>query len=131
MDGHEQNASPMDPVALAKLKELGGEQKPGEPDIVTSIIDLFLTETPKRLRDAQDAYKDENLPKLELSAHSIKGSCAILGLHAMIDVCQQIENASHNRLSAPVKPLLDQLEHMLSDAEPWLVKERDSEPSET
>jgi hypothetical protein len=62
----------MDPVALANLKELRGEQKPGEPDIVTSIIDLFLTETPKRLRDAQDAYKDENLPKLELSAHSIK-----------------------------------------------------------
>ena len=64
MDGHEQNASPMDPVALAKLKELGGEQKPGEPDIVTSIMDLFLTETPKRLRDSQDAYKDENLTQI-------------------------------------------------------------------
>jgi len=119
----------MDPVALAKLKELGGEQKPGEPDIVTSIMDLFLTPNVSVIR--KTLTRTRILPKLELSAHSIKGSYAILGLHAMIDVCQQIENASHNRRSTPVKPLLDQLEHMLSDAEPWLVKERDSEPSET
>ena len=127
MDGHEQNTTgPLDPVVLARLRQLRDVQKPGAPDIVARIVDLFLEETPRRLRDAHDAFRDKDLPKLELSAHSIKGSCAVLGLHAMTDVCQQIETASHNRIPAKINALLDQLEQMLSAAQPWLIKERDS-----
>lgn len=131
-NGHKQNTTdPLDPVALERLKQLRGVQKQEEPNILARLIDLFLDETPKRLHDAQDAYRDENLPELELLAHSMRGSCAILGLSAMVDICQEIETAAHNRVSSiPVKPHLDQLGQMLSAAQPWLIKERDSEQPE-
>lgn len=127
MDGHEpeETASPLDPEAFSKLKQLRKTQKPGAPDIVVKIINLFLDETPKRLDDARNAIREESSSRLELAVHSIKGSCAVLGLPDIADVCQQIEHASRSGQMEPVRHQLDHLEEMLADARYWLIKERD------
>jgi len=88
-------ASPIDKDVLEMLAEL---QAPGEPDLVSELVELFLRDTPERLRvletrpiDAADAVR---------AAHTVKGSAGNIGAVALQAQAAALEAAGHDGASA-------------------------------
>ncbi|RYX85275.1 PAS domain S-box protein [bacterium] len=63
-----------------------------DPELVSELVDLFLEETPEQLAELQKAVDDQNFYEIGQMAHKIKGSCATLGVKAMVESCRHIEN---------------------------------------
>ena len=71
---------PVDPEILQMLADL---QEPGEPDLLRELITLFLRDTPERLDTALRALAASDFDTAGRAAHSVKGSAANLGAHAL------------------------------------------------
>jgi PAS domain S-box-containing protein len=111
----------VDAEALARLREL---QEPGEPDFVTELIDHLLDEMPERLDRLAELVSAGDARGAERLAHSMKGSCANLGVVAMARACQAIElRASEGSLEG-VAELLEGLRREFARAVPVLSAER-------
>jgi HPt (histidine-containing phosphotransfer) domain-containing protein len=111
----------VDAEALARLREL---QEPGEPDFVTELIDHLLDEMPERLDRLAELVSAGDARGAERLAHSMKGSCANLGVMATARACHAIElRASEGSLEG-VAELLEGLRREFARAVPVLSAER-------
>jgi HPt (histidine-containing phosphotransfer) domain-containing protein len=79
-----------DQGALEGLMEY---QIEGNPDIISEFAQLFLAHAPARLGEVQYALKNKssNLPKLQVTAHSLKSVSQSLGLQRLHFLCATIE----------------------------------------
>ena len=66
----------LDPALLDSLRTLRFE---GEADPLAEIIDLFLRDTPERIREASEAAARRDAAVLRAAAHTLKGSANNLG----------------------------------------------------
>jgi len=66
----------LDPSLLDSLRTLRFE---GEPDPLAEVVDLFLRDTPQRIREASDAAGRRDASALRVAAHTLKGSANNLG----------------------------------------------------
>jgi signal transduction histidine kinase/CheY-like chemotaxis protein len=80
--------SVLDPVTLEGLRKLG--KSTGE-DILSKVAELFLEETPSRLKTLQDAAAQSDLKTVQHMAHSLKGSAGIIGASAFLKLCGELE----------------------------------------
>lgn len=94
----------LDPAALARLRELGGE------DLIAKMIDLFLENTPKRIQAALQGEKSGSWHEVERAAHSIKSSAANLGFEGLRGLALEIEGAAERRRGAAIAPMLRELQ---------------------
>ncbi len=99
--------SAIDPEALAGLREL---QEEGEPDILTELVQMFLTDAEPHLAALREAVSQRDAEGVVREAHVLKGSCANFGARPMSAICEQLQSAgrSGDLTDAPV--LLAQLE---------------------
>ena len=67
---------PVDPDVLEMLADL---QEPGEPDLLSELVTLFLRDTPERLDVLHRALDSRDFETAARAAHSLKGSAANLG----------------------------------------------------
>jgi CheY-like chemotaxis protein len=74
------------------LQELGDIDKEDESDFVAELLEIFLRETPGRIDEICRVAGTGDLHGLQSSAHQLKGACKQLGLIAMVDLCQKIED---------------------------------------
>ena len=81
---------PLDPTAIEKLRRL---QRPGEPDVVTELVDLFLSDAPSKLAALERAASEGSLAALKRTAHALKTSAGSLGAVRMAALCALIEGA--------------------------------------
>ncbi len=88
MDSH---ASPADhdSIDTSVLDEL--------PDILGELIDIFLDDTPVRLKSMQEAVLGGDAEGSEAAAHALKSSCAQLGALRLSELCRQVEMAGKAR----------------------------------
>ncbi len=84
MDGD----GPIDPKALAGLRAL---ESAGETGFLGQVIRTFLDSTPGRLTAVKEAAEKGEAKGLERSAHSLRGSCGVLGVRRMAALCQEVE----------------------------------------
>src|SRR5256885_6752737 len=82
------NGTIIDPAALAVLQQL---RRPDRPDPVAELIDLFLHETPQRLREMRIAITQYNADTLSLAAHSLRGCASSIGAVRMASLCEKLE----------------------------------------
>jgi HPt (histidine-containing phosphotransfer) domain-containing protein len=80
--------SVLDPSVLASLRQLS---LPGEPDVLTEVLTLFLSEVPPKMTRLRNACSSGNIEEMQRAAHSLKGSAGNIGAQGMFDVCRQLD----------------------------------------
>ena len=78
----------LDPAVVESLRKL---TPPGEPDVLTEILTVFLNEVPRRIDRLKAAWREGNAAEVQRAAHSLKGSSGNIGADALFDVCRQID----------------------------------------
>ena len=99
------NSSNLDPDALAMLREC-------DPDgtLLPELIELFRSETPRRLGALRAAFRAGQAAQLTQEAHALKSGCAQLGARQMADLCQRLEIQGRIGSMEAAGPLLDELD---------------------
>lgn len=95
----------LDPDALAMLREC-------DPDgtLLPELVELFQSETPRRLVALRAAFTAGDPSALTQEAHALKSGCAQLGARQMADLCQRLEIQGRIGSMQAAGPLLDELE---------------------
>ncbi len=90
------NQGIIDVEAIEKLKVL---QRPGRPDLLTALIELYLETSSESLQEIRTAIQNNNLALLVSAAHSLKSSSANLGASELSRLCLQLENMTELNLN--------------------------------
>lgn len=97
--------SPIDPAALANLKEIGG----GDASFVVELIAMFGEDSPPRLDAIAAALAAGSAAEVAKNAHSLKGTGANFGAERFRSLAQAIENAGKAGDLAGVPSQLEEL----------------------
>lgn len=100
----------LDPSALARLQEWGGEKLLGQ------MIRLFLENAPTRVEQIRGGLLRGDLAEAEKGAHSLKSSAANVGALRLRDVAAEMERAASGGASGDLTQLHPQLEDAFSQA---------------
>jgi signal transduction histidine kinase/DNA-binding response OmpR family regulator/HPt (histidine-containing phosphotransfer) domain-containing protein len=79
----------MDWSRLEQFKEFDDEQG----SMTREVIDLFIADTPTRVRDIQAAALAYDAPALHHAAHALKGAASNIGAAALTEACFVLEQA--------------------------------------
>jgi PAS domain S-box-containing protein len=101
------------------LDKLASFQRPGQPDMVSRLIDLFLGQAPTHLASLRAALDDARAEDLARAAHALKGASANLGATKLSAIAADLEIAGRQGDLVPAEQLLANLH------EEWLLVERD------
>jgi signal transduction histidine kinase/CheY-like chemotaxis protein/HPt (histidine-containing phosphotransfer) domain-containing protein len=102
----------LDPSALARLRET---QRPGQPDVVTAVIGLFvdrsgtLFDSLRRAAAANDAVVARRI------AHSLKSNCMHVGAYGLAALFKRAERAAGDSDLAAVARLADDIAPALTE----------------
>jgi CheY-like chemotaxis protein len=108
-----QGGDPLDRDRLEALRQLGPEDGWG---LLSAIVGAFLDEIPARLSALRAAVQSGGGGPLAQAAHQLKGSASNVGVPAVAQLCQELEDAGGSGAPPPVE-LLDRLETELRRAE--------------
>jgi HPt (histidine-containing phosphotransfer) domain-containing protein len=109
----------LDKSALVNLYNIGGK------DFLLRMIDNFLTNTPSRIRSAQEHLKRRDWKAVHLVAHSLKASAANMGTTQVRDLSERIEEMASMGLERDLEEALAAMDVLLLDALRLLQNERD------
>jgi len=93
----------VDPKVLESLRELGGDDDPG---LFMELIQIFLEDTPQRMRQIEEALAEDDATALGAAAHALKSSCANLGALKLSELFREIEFAGKESDIERAKPLV-------------------------
>ena len=106
-DGTLGNDTIIDPAAITVLQQL---RRPDKPDPVAELIDLFIRETPERLREMQIAATQYNPRALAAAAHSLRGCASSIGAVKLASLCEKLEETAERRALQASSRLLKEIE---------------------
>ncbi len=86
------------PVDDEVLEMLASLQEPGEPDLLTELVTLFLRDTPVRLGDLEQRPLDAMAAARV--AHAVKGSAGNLGATHLQELASTLEQAGRQGVAA-------------------------------
>ncbi len=81
-------AAVLEATQLDHLESLQDEE---QPEFVAELIDLFLTETPRRLSELHVSLATGDLPQAAKTAHTVKGASATFGGRELQARCAELE----------------------------------------
>jgi CheY-like chemotaxis protein len=84
----EPEATPLDADALQALRDL---QRPGRPDVLTRVIDLFAVDAPRLVAAMREAFASHDADALRQAAHTLKSTSANVGAASLSANCREIE----------------------------------------
>ena len=96
----------LDPAVINTLRQLTA---PGEPDVLTEVLKLFLDDVPSRIQRLRNAYAAGNIEEVHRAAHSLKGSAGNIGAQALFEVCKQLDGIGKSGSLQAAAPLVDAL----------------------
>jgi CheY-like chemotaxis protein/HPt (histidine-containing phosphotransfer) domain-containing protein len=102
--------SPIDRAVLDGIRSL---ESPGGQGLFERVLSLFLSDSPKMVKQIRTAAEKGDAESLRLAAHTLKSSSANVGATGLSDLCRTIEGMA--RGGDPLDagdPLLGQLEGM-------------------
>ena len=82
-----------DEKALDAIKAL---QRPGKPDILGKIINMYLDKTPELIADIEGGIAANDAARVKMAAHTLKSSSAYLGATTLADQCNKLETKAAN-----------------------------------
>jgi HPt (histidine-containing phosphotransfer) domain-containing protein len=96
----------LDPDVVGRLRQL---TPPGEPDVLTEILRLFLDDVPRRIETLRAATAAGDAIAVQRAAHSLKGSSGNIGARALYDVCRKLDDTAKAGNLVRLQPLVDAL----------------------
>ena len=115
----------VDPRVLAGFRELDGE---GGKNLLGSLIETFLDNTPLVLGEAQAALARQSASQLERAAHTLKGSCSNFGAERMQSACRRLEQAAHEGSLKQASEMIAAIEREFASVRTALESERTACP---
>jgi HPt (histidine-containing phosphotransfer) domain-containing protein len=100
----------IDPQALDRLREWGGEKLAGQ------MVRLFLKNTGGRMDQIRAGVAHGDLEKAERGAHSLKSSAANIGAEVLRTLATRLERAALDSNLEDARTLLPELEAAYADA---------------
>lgn len=82
-------ADALDPRTIQELERLQVEY--GNPEFVSQLVNMFLTNAPRRMAQIGDAIVRADASTLEHVAHTLKSNCAMLGASRLAAMCAELE----------------------------------------
>jgi two-component system sensor histidine kinase/response regulator len=92
------------------LHEIRSLQRPGQPDVLTEMINIYLHDSAKYFETIQRAVEENDSALLKRAAHSLRGSSGNIGARSLAARCQELENLANNNNLEQARPLLSLLE---------------------
>ncbi|MEI7729641.1 MAG: PAS domain S-box protein [Verrucomicrobiota bacterium] len=111
----------LDQAVLDKLRAL---RQPGETDPMAELIDLFLHDMPRHMKQMQAALANQDAKAMKLAAHSLKGSARNMGVLRLAQTCDLLEQQSREGNLANASQLLTQIQAEYAEAEQALLAEK-------
>jgi len=132
VSGAERRTEPVLQPAAARAPSLGSldEHILEELRVFTSAkfisesIDLFFKSAAKGLAALRDAHAGDDLVRLERGAHSLRGSCAIIGARRMMELAAELEDIARDRRSEGIADRIALLETEFVTTREALVREQ-------
>lgn len=95
---------PLDPLALTRLRRLGGDR------FLREMIELFLEHVPKRIEAACAGVRQGDLLAVERAGYSLNSSARNLGVTELRELAFEIERQAAQRNPDQVRALLHTFE---------------------
>jgi signal transduction histidine kinase/DNA-binding response OmpR family regulator len=111
----------IDPGALQALRNL---QRPGRPDVLTRVIDLFAVDAPRLLVAMRAAIGASDAEALRLASHTLKSTSANVGAGVLAEKCREIERLARVAETAAAMVPLEDATKELDRALAMLAMER-------
>jgi HPt (histidine-containing phosphotransfer) domain-containing protein len=92
------------------LQQLGKVLTNGKPELLTRVINLYLTESPKILHKLRQAARASDAPEIARSAHSLKSSSANVGAKVLSHYCEDIEASARRADTEAARTILAKIE---------------------
>jgi CheY-like chemotaxis protein len=100
---------------------------PGSSDFTRTLIDQFLRDAASQIELLKDAARRSDAPKLEATAHSLRGSSMTMGARRLGGLCAQVEgNAAGKPDGVAAEVLLAELDREFTRVRDALALERHS-----
>ena len=99
----------------AALDVIRGLQRPGQPDVLAMIVNLFCESAPRLIATMGNAAIQGDYPAAATAAHTLKSSAAHLGLHELYELCTAIEKGGTT--TEAIKRSIDRIQALYPDAE--------------
>ncbi|ACF13075.1 multi-sensor hybrid histidine kinase [Chloroherpeton thalassium ATCC 35110] len=113
----------IDPYTLACLRDMCQGNSASK---LSDIIDMFISDTNRQIGQLGQSTNDaESISHL---AHSLKGSCLMVGATQVADVCLKIEKLGKSGRTDGIEPLLVQLKQNFEIAQTELLRLSEEEP---
>jgi CheY-like chemotaxis protein/HPt (histidine-containing phosphotransfer) domain-containing protein len=112
---------PLDPKALQALRDL---RRPGRPDVLKRVIDLFATDAPRLVTAMRDAVASNNADALRQAAHTLKSTSANVGAISLSTNCREIEQLARASEVVTAKPRVNDAMKELDRVLEMLAQER-------
>jgi len=97
-------------VNLQAINNIRKLQRPGKPDIVHKVINLYFDKSPELVQEIIQGYKAGNLKQVKEAAHSLKSSSAYVGAENISELCKRFELAADHDSLADVGLMVERLE---------------------
>jgi HPt (histidine-containing phosphotransfer) domain-containing protein len=104
------DTSIIDPQALERLKEWGGDKLAGQ------MVRLFLQNTGTRMDQIRSGVSGGDLQETERGAHSLKSSAANIGAEVLRTLATRMESAALESNVEDARALLPELETAYAEA---------------
>jgi signal transduction histidine kinase/DNA-binding response OmpR family regulator/HPt (histidine-containing phosphotransfer) domain-containing protein len=78
-------------IDMKALDRVSALQRPGAPDILAKIINLYLENSPGLVAGMHEALASQDADKLRTCAHTLKSSSANVGAETLAGLCKELE----------------------------------------
>jgi HPt (histidine-containing phosphotransfer) domain-containing protein len=95
-------------VSLARIHRLRNSM-PGNDSLLDELIDLFVSDLPKRLNAIAQAIERADAKAVALQAHALRGGAANFGASRLDQVCGRLEAIGVAAALAEAPPMLNEL----------------------
>lgn len=98
------------------LKAIEALQRTGKPDLLTRIVDLFKTESPKTVSSMVEGIESMDMEAVRVAAHTLKSASAYVGASELSERCKALERAAHDQNFPACIALGDGVEDLFADS---------------
>ena len=111
------------PLQQGPLEKIRAMQRPGAPDLLKKVIDIYLNDSPNLIESIKQSIASGDARTLEEAAHSLKSSSANIGASRVSELSKKLEQFGQQQALEAAQKLLDDLETEYHIASSALTKE--------
>lgn len=100
----------LEPETIESIAQLQSIEAEGAPGLLAQLAQDLDEGLRDGLAAMWDAIRRRDPAALQFAAHTLRGSCAIVGAPAVVGLYQQVEDLAREGQVASVVPLLERLE---------------------